>query len=326
MRTGLFVDLRNPPGWRRPWAGLYRERLDRLRDAELRGIGSVWLTEHHLFEDGYLPRPLTFAAAVAARTERMRIGTAVLLAGLHHPVAIREDATQVDILSDGRLELGIGAGYRAPEFERFDSDFADRFWLLERRAEQLLDLWDDPDVTPPPLQPRAPLWIGAGGPRTARLAGRLGIGLLTLRRDLFAVYEEALEAAGHDPAGARCAGPVFWILARDPERTRARIGSYIAYQDETYSRYAAEGWPAEKAAHRSATDRTIEVLTTAEAIARLRSELADLPVTDAFFWDSIAAMPEEDADEHLELLTAELAPALADFGAVTGPSPLGTAT
>jgi alkanesulfonate monooxygenase SsuD/methylene tetrahydromethanopterin reductase-like flavin-dependent oxidoreductase (luciferase family) len=79
MRTGIYFDLRNPPRWRRPWPAFYAQTLERIGDAERLGVDDVWLSEHHFFEDGYLPQPLTFAAAVAARTERVRIGTAILL-------------------------------------------------------------------------------------------------------------------------------------------------------------------------------------------------------------------------------------------------------
>src|SRR2546422_471508 len=101
MRVGIYFDLRNPPAWRRPWADLYAASLALVEDAEGRGIDAVWLTEHHFFEDGYLPQPLTFAAAVAARTRKVRIGTAVLLAPLRSALQIAEEAAVVDTLSAG---------------------------------------------------------------------------------------------------------------------------------------------------------------------------------------------------------------------------------
>ena len=76
MKLGLFFDLRNPEPWARPWTELYGRTLELLEGAEAMGLQSAWFTEHHLFEDGYLPQPLTFLAAVAARTRRITIGTA----------------------------------------------------------------------------------------------------------------------------------------------------------------------------------------------------------------------------------------------------------
>src|SRR3954468_9174984 len=122
MRVGIYTDLRNPPPWRRDWAGHYARVLDRIVEAERLGAGSVWLSEHHLFEDGYLPQPLTFAAAIAARTSRMRIGTAVLLAPLRPAGQIAEEAAIVDLVSEGRLELGLGSGYLPDEFAAYGAD------------------------------------------------------------------------------------------------------------------------------------------------------------------------------------------------------------
>src|SRR5581483_3104022 len=112
VRIGLYLDLRNPPAWRCPWPVHYARSLEWIEEAERRGAGSIWLSEHHFFEDGYLPQPLTFAAAVAARTRRVHIGTAVYLAALRPAVQVAEEAAVVDLLSGGRLELGLGAGYR----------------------------------------------------------------------------------------------------------------------------------------------------------------------------------------------------------------------
>src|SRR3954453_16699104 len=122
MRVGIYTDLRNPPPWRRDWAGHYARVLDRIGEAERLGLDSVWLSEHHLFEDGYLPQPLTFAAAIASRTSRMRIGTPVLLAPLRPAVQIAEEAAIVDLVSEGRLELGLGSGYLPDEFAAFGAD------------------------------------------------------------------------------------------------------------------------------------------------------------------------------------------------------------
>ncbi len=103
VQVGLFFDLRNPVQWARPWSELYGRTLELLEGAEAMGLRSAWFTEHHLFDDGYLPQPLTFAAAVAARTSRITIGTGVLLAALRPAPLVAEEAALVDQLSGGRL-------------------------------------------------------------------------------------------------------------------------------------------------------------------------------------------------------------------------------
>jgi alkanesulfonate monooxygenase SsuD/methylene tetrahydromethanopterin reductase-like flavin-dependent oxidoreductase (luciferase family) len=333
MRVGLYLDLRNPPQWRRPWGTRYAQALERIVEAERLGIGSVWLTEHHLFEDGYLPQPLTFAAAIAARTTRVRIGTAILLAPLRPALQIAEEAAVVDIVSGGRLELGLGPGYRVPEFEAYGVDIGRRIELYEERVRELRRLWGEGICTPPPVQERLPIWLGVTSAAGARRAGRLGEGLLWLDPALLAPYREGLAAGGGDPGAARMAGLANVILAEDPESAWARIGPHLAYQRESYNRYAAEGLrsdqgealrPGSLSPGEQATDLErlrgrgdhalpprLHVLVPDDAVRLLRSWLGDLPVVDVFLWESIAGMPDDIAERHVELVATKLAPALA---------------
>jgi len=117
VKVGVYFDLRVPPGSGQAPARVYAHTLEMCQEAERAGIDSVWFSEHRQFDDGYLPQPLTMAAAAAARTSRIRIGTALVVAPLHAPVEVAEQAAVVDLLSGGRLDLGLGAGYRVPEFD-----------------------------------------------------------------------------------------------------------------------------------------------------------------------------------------------------------------
>ncbi len=321
--TGLFMDLRNPPAWRRPWGTVYGKALERIEAADQLGLGGVWLTEHHLFEDGYLPQPLTLAAAVAVRTQRVRIGTAILQAPLRPAADIAEQAALVDILSDGRLELGLGAGYRIPEWDLFGVDGTGRFDTLEARCREVRRMWDTRETTPPPVQPRPPIWVGGEGPRAARMAGRLGEGLLALKPELLEPYRQSLVEHGHDAADAVMGGCANFVLADDPERAWARIAPHLQYQWESYGRYSAQGrgGAAEPVDPESLRARqgppllpAFDVVTPEQAIARLLPWLSNLPVAHVYFWDSIAGMPDDLADRHVELLAQHVAPALAGVG------------
>ena len=222
MRLGLYYDLRNPGG-ARSWARVYAAALDRIGWADGAGIGAIWVTEHHGFADGYLPAPLTFCAAVAARTRRARIGTAVVVSPLIPPPALAEQAAVVDILSDGRLELGLGAGWRESEFAAFGADYARRYEALEHAVRTLPRLWASGRVTPAPLQRPLPVWVGARGPRGARLAGRTGAGLLWIDRDLFGPVPRVALAQSDPPALPRVGGLVNVFLADDPDLVRAAV-------------------------------------------------------------------------------------------------------
>jgi alkanesulfonate monooxygenase SsuD/methylene tetrahydromethanopterin reductase-like flavin-dependent oxidoreductase (luciferase family) len=119
IRFGLWYDFRNPTQWRQPSDRLYGEILDQIAWGENNGFDDVWLSEHHFIEDGYLPSMLPAAAAIAARTKRIRIPLGVLLMPFHNPVRLAEDIAVVDAISGGRFELGVGVGYKVEEFEGF---------------------------------------------------------------------------------------------------------------------------------------------------------------------------------------------------------------
>ena len=322
MRVGAYFDLRNPPRWHRPWRDHYSRSLQLCADAEHLGADSVWCSEHHLFEDGYLPQPLTFLAAVAARTSRARLGTAVILAPLRPPVQIAEEAAIVDLLSGGRLELGIGAGYRIPEFTAYGKDPARRYTSTDECVSEIRRLWREGGVTPPPLQDPVPIWMGGYLPSGARRAGRHGAGLLSLDPTLLAPYREGLAAGGHDPATARMAGHVNLVLADDPEAAWPRLRDHLSYQWDTYRVYGVEGTdfpapePIDPDAWRTPADGRpprFEVLTPEDAAEGLRTRLTGLPVAEVLLWASIAGMPDDLVERHIELMCTRLRPLVADL-------------
>jgi len=313
---GLVFDLRNPARWHRPVEHVYGWALDLCAEADRLGIGGLWMSEHHRFTDGYLPQPLTFAAAVAARTKRATIGTSVMQPALRVPAQLAEEAAVVDILSGGRLALGVGAGYRVPEFELFGVDRGQRFARTESCVVEIRRMWADGTVTPAPVQRDIPFWGGFYGPRGARLAGRLGMGLLYLSRSRFQTYAEALVAAGHPIGTAKVSGLMPIILADDPERAFHEIAPHLAHQQDTYAFHEVEGTgePVPPPVDPAALVRTgpdgqpprFQVLTPADAAAYLRARSDGLPVEHLLLWATIAAMPEHLAQRHVELVCGEL--------------------
>lgn len=198
------------------WPSLYAEALDLAVAAENAGLDSVWVSEHHFVDDGHLPSLLVLLAAMAARTRRVRLGTGLLLAPLHDPLRVAEDAAVVDLISKGRLVLGIGLGWRDEEFEAFDVPLRERVARLERLIEVARAGWRGdlvptsdgaaaPVITPRPIEPEGPpLWIGAMVERSIRRAGRLGDGLLATEvtpaelREQVAVARDERARAGID--------------------------------------------------------------------------------------------------------------------------------
>ncbi len=320
MEVGLFFDLRNPPAWRVEDTRLYGFTLEMIQEVERLGGHSIWVTEHHMFEDGYLPQPLTFLAAAAARTKRIRLGTAILLPALRLAPQIAEEAAIVDIISGGRLEIGLGAGYRVPEYDLFNADFANRFKTNDLRAKELRQIWAEKKVTPQPVQARLPLWMGYQTAKGAKRAGRMGERLLCPNGALWEPYREGLVEGGHDPAIGHMGGLIQGWVTDDPDADWQVIKKHLAYQTDTYKRYGVEGTgnppppPAdvEKFRNASATDGMAAFLLAGpeEAAKRIKAYVGDAPVKHIHMWASIAGMPEKMCMKHIEMVLTKLAPLL----------------
>jgi len=320
MKTGIYLDLRNPPNWRRSWSRVYGFSLELCEEAEHLGVDSVWLSEHHLFDDGYLPQPLTFAAAIAARTNRINIGTAVLIAPIRHAVHIAEDAAVVDAISGGRLELGLGAGYRIPEFEAYGADIDRRYDATDDRVRRLREIWRNDQVLPSPTQNKIPIWLGYNGPRGARRAGLLGEGLLTITPRLHEHYLGGLVDGGHQVDSGRMSGVINAFVTHDPERDWPLVAKHHAYQWDSYRRHMVEGTrhevprPIDPDRSRASglAERTDSLLygspgKVAEAIVE---HTEGLPVETVFLWASPGAMDEAMTVRHVQTICGELVPLL----------------
>ena len=321
MKLGLYFDLRNPAPWARPWPEVYGRALDLVVEAEHLGAASVWFSEHHLFTDGYLPQPLTFAAAAAARTSRVRIGTAVLVAALRPAALVAEEAAVIDQLSGGRLELGIGAGYSVPEYELYNADITKRYGLTDSAVAEIRRLLDDGIVTPPAAQNPFPLWLGYQGPQGAKRAGRLGVGLLSLDPSLLDPYREGLIEGGHDPEIARTGGMLDIIVADDPEAAFERILPHYAHQLNSYraAAVAGSGRDAPKeitveklrgGAAQKGQIPGLRVLTPTDAVTAIREATEGSPVEHVYLWASVAGMPDDLVERHVELTCTQVAPNL----------------
>lgn len=323
MKLGLFFDIRNPEPWARPWPDVYARTLEVVAEAERLGAAAVWFTEHHLFDDGYLPQPLTFLAAVAARTSRISLGTAVLLAALRPAPLVAEEVALVDQISGGRVILGIGAGYSPREYALYGKDLSKRYGLTDAAVREIRRLLDDGIVTPPAAQNPFPIWLGYQGPQGAARAGRLGVGLLSLDRSLLEPYRAGLVEGGHDPASARTGGMLDIVVADDPEAALERILPHYAHQLNTYRHAGVAGSgapdpkpiPVEKlAAGVSAPGQIpgLRVLTPADAVTAIREATDGAPVEHVYLWASVAGMPDDLVDRHVELLFTQVAPELRD--------------
>jgi alkanesulfonate monooxygenase SsuD/methylene tetrahydromethanopterin reductase-like flavin-dependent oxidoreductase (luciferase family) len=172
----------------------YLEYIAYIREAEELGFRSVFVVEHHFTGAGQVSASLGLLSYLAACTSHIRLGTAVVVLPWHNPVLVAEAAATVDLLSNGRLEFGVGKGYREPEFngfcvpmdeatERFDEamEVIRKAWTSKGRFSHHGKRWNYENVVvePAPTQrPHPPFWLGAGSDDSIRRAAREGYNLL----------------------------------------------------------------------------------------------------------------------------------------------------
>ncbi|MDR2858028.1 MAG: LLM class flavin-dependent oxidoreductase [Novosphingobium sp.] len=298
LTFGYLYDFRNPPQWRRPWEELYAETLDVIAETERLGFQGAWLPEHHLAEDGYLPSPLVALAAVAARTSRMRIGTGVALAPLYNPVRFAQDAALVDILSNGRLDLGLAIGYRKRETAAFGVDFTRRGARFDEFLRIVTRLWAGETVDfsgrhfqiagallrPPAPRGRVPLYIGGFAEKAMERVARYGDGYIG-SPDVCGLYVDKLREQGKDPAAARIrVTGLTTVVARDPEAAMAELAPHFLHVNNSYGEFFAEDQALGMAGMKPKTLEEykacgeLQILTPDAAIAMFRDMQARMPV------------------------------------------------
>jgi probable F420-dependent oxidoreductase len=251
----------------------YREAIELVKLVETEGLDAAWVSEHHFSADGYLPSLLPLLAAFAAVTNRIELGTGVVLAPFHDPIRLAEDFAVVDQISGGRVISGFGIGWREEEFRAFGIETSSRVGRTREIVEILRLAWSqerfdysgrfysysDVAVTPKPARV-PPILVGGFVDQAVRRAGRIGDGYISSRADperveqSFAIAAEARKEAGLEGP------PIVGLLqnayvTQDPERDWPMVRDGIGHQLGVYT-----GW-------RQGTDvagRPLEVLAPDE--------------------------------------------------------------
>jgi len=330
VKFGLWYDFRNP--LRQPWSHLYEESLDQIVWADSAGFESVWLSEHHVTDDGYMPSVFVMLAAIAARTQNLRMGTAVCLAPLHHPIRLAEDVAVVDILSGGRIELGLAPGYRSFEFDVLGVPRRERGVRTDETVEILRLAWigesfsysgsvfelRDVIVQPVPLRgSELPVHIGGSSPAAALRAGRYGCHFMPdvgTGIDLHRQYRAALAENGFDADAPAITMNGCVFVCDDLDRGRAQVHRALTYMYERYDAWEREGGGSDAPAFEPIDVERLDelcIIGRPDEVTRRLADIRDEFAPDRFiFWGRLPGIPIEDANQSLQLFADEVMPAL----------------
>jgi len=340
MKFGLLFAHQIPPESGIPWNAPYQDMLRCLPRAEELGYTSAFQVSHHVQKDGLCPGPLVALGAAAAVTQRMRIGTGILLVPLYAPLKLAEDVAVLDNVSNGRLILGVAPGYVSEEFAAHGVPRNQRVGRFEESLDLMTLAWREerfsfdgryyrvPEayLTPKPVQkPHPPIWYGVSAPASIRRAARRRAVLLASPRhgigelkEHFRIYEEAANELGFRPPERPVMRQVFVAETRKKaEEIAAPAVSYL-YR-ELYGAKSAEGERELRTDDgRVITDRqqaTYEALRGRYAIGdpdhvreSLKSCETELGATEIICWMHMPGIRGEDAMRSVEIFAKEVMP------------------
>ncbi len=322
----LRCDLRSPH-FGTPTPDLCRIAIEQAVWADKNGFDAVQLPEHHGSPDGYNPSPFLLAAAIAARTSRIRLHPSAVLLPLHDPIRVAEDTCVLDNISGGRVDLTIGLGYVPSEFAMFGVSLRDRATLAEAKLVALRkalagDRFEFEGrkvyVSPRPLQqPSPPIYIGGGVVAAARRAAIYGDGFLPSMIDdtMRDAYVSACHALGKNPGPIIdvVTGPQFIFVTEDPDEAWERIAPHALYETNAYGKWAIETgttMPFAKAVDLDALKALgIYRVVTPEECVRLGQSL-QASNSVMIFNPMIAGLPETMSWSSLELFASKVLPKL----------------
>jgi alkanesulfonate monooxygenase SsuD/methylene tetrahydromethanopterin reductase-like flavin-dependent oxidoreductase (luciferase family) len=273
VEYAIINGVRNHPA--KPYAlqDVYADYISDAVLAEELGFVGSWYGEHHFRECQWTPSPMMVAAAVAARTTKLRVGSAVTLLPFHDPIRVAEDAAVADILSNGRFDFGVGPGSQFEEFVSFginpktmnqraweSIDWMKRAFTATESFSHRGEFYDIADMTftTKPVQDPLPMWWGGMGPRNLQRAAERGMNIIA---PFNAGYDALLTAAGRNPSDHQISVMIPVCVADTTEKAWEIAGPGIEYFVNFYQlRKDLTGTPAPEEAR-----VTIEMLRTGNA-------------------------------------------------------------
>ena len=317
VKTTVAFDMRAPE-WATPTNELYRAAIEMAAFADDIGVDDIGLMEHHGSDDGYLPQPFALAAAMAAVTNNVRFLLGAVLLPLHDPVTVAEQIAITDLISNGRLNVILGAGYVPFEFATFRKSLKDRAKLMDSGIDTILRALRgerfEADgrpvyVRPLPVQkPEDIILVGGGVAAAAKRAARHGVGFGPILPDLVDVYLDECRSLGRPPGLYFRPGPVpIGIhLCEDTEQGWAAIERHVVHVITEYAKWAEQAGDTSNSPFKGLSDPAVlrqSGLFAAWTPDQLLAKVPAMPDRSTFgFQPLVGGLSPEEGWKSLELL------------------------
>ena len=344
MKFGTFHLFQKPQGWTD--IDVFRSELAQIDKAEEMGFDAVWLAEHHFQWYGIATDLMVIAGWVAARTQRLRIGTAIVVLPFHNPIRLAEQAATIDIISGGRLDFGVGRGYQAAEYNGFGISMDESKARFSEALEIILKAWTEDSFTyegqytqahdltvlPKPLQkPHPPVFVASWmTPETIKFAAERGFPILApagLASDQiktnYQLYRETLESHGRDTSNLEMPALVHIYVDEDEQRGRqvgmeyslrygaslVTLGTPIQKGDQLakdYQHYKDFGDPARLSRE---TRQELMLFGNPDSVARKIEWMRDeLGVNYVLCWMNMGGLEQDRVLRSMSLFASEVMP------------------
>jgi alkanesulfonate monooxygenase SsuD/methylene tetrahydromethanopterin reductase-like flavin-dependent oxidoreductase (luciferase family) len=339
MRLGIFSVVDHYPGeLGRTTAELYGELLEQVQAADELGFHSFWVAEHHFHEYGAIPRPPVWMAAAAERTRRIRLGSGVVVLPFDNPLRTAEDYAMVDVLSAGRLNLGVGSGYLAHEYAGFGVDadtkrerfhealeILERAWSGERFSyEGRFHRVREVQLNVRPLQqPRPPIWIA-----TLRSEGAMAIGARGY--PVMLIPYASAESIDEIAAGVRAYQQAFVGAGGQLADATVPFGFHTHCADTTaqaraeargaMDRYVRTRQYAKQRAFDLLIEKDLIAVGDPAEIVRVARRYAEAGLTDFLAITNFGGLPHKPVMRSMELMARHVLPELAALAPPTVPT------
>jgi alkanesulfonate monooxygenase SsuD/methylene tetrahydromethanopterin reductase-like flavin-dependent oxidoreductase (luciferase family) len=320
----------------------YQKMFEQMEQMDRLGFDHVWVTEHHFGNyGGTIPHPPTFLSAIARTTKKIRLGVAISVLPLNQPIQVAESYAMVDVVSNGRLDFGLGKGSEPVEYKRLGARADEATARMKEGAEIIRQAWSDKpvdfsgklfeyrdfNVLPKPVQrPHPPIWVGCARTEDSfSWAGQNGFNLMTLPYlykepdvlpGLVKTYRQSLSRAGHDSARVEVLGKFHVYVSDSLEKAVSEAGPYL----ENYLDVHHAVDPARKEAGLMTVRDVNTQLTRGFVIAgdpkrcidtihRWREEVGLTAMSGTFHF---GGMPQEMALRNIRLFAERVVPAFRD--------------
>lgn len=328
MKLGIFSVMDFHPEQQPSAAGFYRETIELAVTAEKLGYVSAWVAEHHFANYGLCPAPSVLLAAIAQKTEQIRIGPAVCVLPFHDPVKVAEEYAVLDVVSGGRLDFGVGRGYLAHEFAGHLLDREESQARFDEALEVIELAWRGepfeytgrfhryPRIalnTRPLQQPSPPIALAALSPATYARIGAQGYNLmavpyiledLSVLKELLAGYAAQAETRRRTDSGPRVTVAFHVHVAPSPAEAEARARSYMTRYCETRAVGNAKTFD-------QLMQRRLIAVGDPDRVADILRQLASFGVEQVLCLMNFGGMPFRLVLESLTLTAQEVMPRLA---------------